>query len=78
MRELGKKMAGMRWYWCLVALVVIGLGLEYVTEAEAGRLGTDEVYGVNSFYDEVTSVYCATRLKAISCVHVPRDSYKGR
>ncbi len=33
-----------------------------------------EVYGVDTFYDQRVSVYCATRLKSISCVYVPRDT----
>ena len=29
-----------------------------------------------TYYDEGTSVFCATRLKAVSCVYVPRDTVR--
>lgn len=52
------------------ALAITGLVQEAEADADAGRRYTD------TFYDEATSVFCATRIKAVSCVYVPRDTVR--
>ena len=60
--------------------IVIGLLLLYgmtkcVDAANAG--GEGEPHSISTWYDESTSVFCATRAKAVSCVYVPRDTVRS-
>ena len=61
--------------------IVVGLSLLYViiTCVDRANAGFDYPLtrgGYGTFYHEETSVFCATRPEAISCVYVPRDTVR--
>jgi hypothetical protein len=43
--------------------------------ANAGEL-VQHSRSFETYYDEGTSVFCATRANAVSCVYVPRDTVR--
>ncbi len=61
--------------------IVISLSLLYVMvtcvdKANSGVIENLDRGTRGTFYDETYSVFCASRVNAVSCVYVPRDTVR--
>ena len=60
-----------------VALFVAFIGWGIVEGIKPVDAQASWFSSVDTFYDEPHSVFCATRLEAMSCVYVPRDTVRN-